>query len=275
MRTPKEVVIRVAVYVWVIVLMAFFLIPILYAILTAFQPALVSMSPVPQWIFTPTIESFVSLFRDSAFLGPLLNSIQSSLISVVLALVISAPAAYAMSRARVSSAGVIGFWLLAARALPAIGLAIPAYAIFTQVGLNDTLTALLIVYLPFNVALATIMLKVFLDGVPTEIDEAASIDGSGPFRTMVTVILPIARPGLASVSILTFLFSWNNFLFPLVLTGSKSGTIPLVLQQFIGSYSLQWNEVMAGVVVLSLPLIVLAAAFGKYMVGGLAVGSGK
>jgi multiple sugar transport system permease protein len=89
------------------------------------------------------------------------------------------------------------------------------------------------------------------------------------------VVLPIARPGLASVTIMTFLFAWNNFLFPLVLTGSKAATIPLALQQFLGSYTLQWNQVMAGVVLLSLPLIVLGTIFGKYMVGGLAAGSVK
>lgn len=266
---------RVLAYVFIGVVLFAFTLPTFYAVLTSLQPARVSINPVPQWIFMPTLDNFVSLFDDSSFLGPLLNSVQTSVGSALLALVISAPAAYALSRARVSSAGIVGFWLLVARALPAIGLAIPAYAIFNQIGLSDTLVALLIVYLPFNVALATIMLKVFIDGIPRELDEAAAIDGAGPLRTMVRVVLPIARPGLASVTIMTFLFAWNNFLFPLVLTGSKAGTIPLALQQFLGSYTLQWNQVMAGVVLLSLPLIILGAIFGKYMVGGLAAGSVK
>jgi ABC-type glycerol-3-phosphate transport system permease component len=256
-------------------LLVFFLLPIIYAIVTAFQPPAVSLNPVPQWIFTPTFDNFVALFQESNFLGPLLNSIQVSIGSAVLALVISAPAAYALSRARISSAGILGFWLLAARALPAIGLAIPAYAIFNQVGLTDSLVALLVVYLPFNTALATIMLKVFIDGIPHELDEAAALDGSGPIRTMLSIILPIARPGIASVAIMTFLFAWNNFLFPLVLSGRSSQTIPMQLQQFLGSYSLDWNQVMAGVVVLSMPLILLAVFFGRYMVGGLAAGSVK
>lgn len=266
---------KIAAYIFIGVVLVAFTLPTFYAVLTSFQPARVSLNPVPQWIFVPTLDNFVSLFEDSSFLGPLLNSLQSSLGSAILAVVISAPAAYALSRAGVSSAGIIGFWLLAARALPAIGLAIPAYAIFNQLGIGDTLVALLIVYLPFNVALATIMLKVFIDGIPRELDEAAALDGAGPIRTMLRVVLPIARPGLASVTIMTFLFAWNNFLFPLVLTGSSAATIPLALQQFLGSYTLQWNQVMAGVVLLSLPLIVLGTIFGKYMVGGLAAGSVK
>ncbi|MFV0252755.1 MAG: carbohydrate ABC transporter permease [Beutenbergiaceae bacterium] len=273
-RRPRPIA-RAAAYAYLGLLLAFFMIPILYAVVTALQPPAVSLEPTPQWLFAPTLENFVSLFRDYEFLGPTLNSLQSSIVSALLALVVGAPAAYALSRARVSAAGFLGFWLLAARALPAIGLAIPAYAIFTQIGLGDTIPALLIVYLPFNVALATILLKVFLDGVPTDIDEAAAIDGAGPLRTLLVVIMPIARPGLASVTIMAFLFSWNNFLFPLVLTGNNAATIPLVLQQFLGSYTLQWNQVMAGVVLLSLPLIVLAGFFGKYMVGGLAAGSVK
>ncbi|MGO1971804.1 MAG: carbohydrate ABC transporter permease [Propionibacteriaceae bacterium] len=274
-RGPLALLRRVLGIGFIVIMLVLFTIPTLYAVLTALQPAKVSLNPVPQWIFVPTLDNFVALFEESSFLGPLLNSLQTSLGSALIALVISAPAAYALSRAKVSSAGVVGFWLLAARALPAIGLAIPAYAIFNQVGLSDTLVALLVVYLPFNVALATIMLKVFIDGIPRELDEAAAIDGAGPLRTMLQVVLPIARPGLASVTIMTFLFAWNNFLFPLVLTGSAAGTIPMALQQFIGSYTLQWNQVMAGVVLLSLPLIVLGAVFGKYMVGGLAAGSVK
>lgn len=266
---------RLAAYLFIAVMLVIFTLPTVYAVLTSLQPARVSINPVPQWTFRPTLDNFIELFAESSFLRPLLNSLRSSLGSAVLALVVSIPAAYAMSRARVSSAGVIGFWLLAARALPAIGLAIPAYAIFNKIGLGDSIVSLLIVYLPYNVALATIMLKVFFDGIPTELDEAAAIDGAGPLRTMIIVILPIARPGLASVGIMTFLFAWNNFLFPLVLTGSKSETIPLVLQKFLGSYTLQWNQVMAGVVLLSMPLILLAAVFGRYMLGGLAAGSVK
>lgn len=266
---------RVAAYVFIGVMLVIFTLPTLYALLTSLQPPDVTLNPTPQWIFRPTLDNFVSLFENYSFLGPLLNSAQTSIGSALIAVAISAPAAYALSRARVSSAGIIGFWLLAARALPAIGLAIPAYAIVNQVGMGDSLIPLLVVYLPFNVALATIMLKVFIDGIPRELDEAAAIDGAGPFRTMMRVVLPIARPGLASVTIMTFLFAWNNFLFPLVLTGSRGTTIPLALQQFLGSYTLQWNQVMAGVVLLSLPLIILGTFFGRYMVGGLAAGSVK
>lgn len=266
---------RLAAYAFIGLMLVIFTLPTLYALLTSLQPPDVTLNPVPQWIFRPTLDNFISLFDSYSFLGPLLNSAQTSIGSALLAVVISAPAAYALSRAGVSSAGIIGFWLLAARALPAIGLAIPAYAIVNQVGMGDSLIPLLVVYLPFNVALATIMLKVFIDGIPRELDEAAAIDGAGPLRTMIRVVLPIARPGLASVTIMTFLFAWNNFLFPLVLTGSRSTTIPLALQQFLGSYTLQWNQVMAGVVLLSLPLIILGAFFGRYMVGGLAAGSVK
>lgn len=262
-------------YLAIALLLVFFLLPVVYAVLTAFQPAIITSQAKPHWVFTPTLEAFRSLFEEYSFIGPLLNSIQSSLGSALIAVVVAAPAAYALSRSRSSSAGPMGFWLLCARALPAIGLSIPAYAIFNNLGLNDSLVALLVVYLPYNVALATILLKVYLDGIPHEIDEAAAIDGAGPLRTLWTVVLPIARPGLASVTIMTFLFAWNNFLFPLVLTGSRAGTVPLALQQFLGSYSLQWNQVMAGVVVLSLPLILLAVAFGKYVVGGLSAGSVK
>lgn len=266
---------RLAGYAFLLVLFAVFVIPLLYAVLTAFQPPSVTSKPSPHWFFTPTFDNFKALFKQYSFLPPLINSVESSLLSAVVALLVAVPAAYAMSRSRSTGAGPLGFWLLCARALPAIGLSIPAYAIFSKTGLSDTITALVLVYLPYNAALATILLRVFFNAIPAEMDEAASIDGAGRWRTMWSVVLPVARPGLASVAILTFLFSWNNFLFPLVLTGSRAGTIPIELEQFLGSYSLQWNQVMAGVVLLSLPLILLAVTMGKYMVRGLMAGSIK
>lgn len=266
---------RIVGYLFLVLLFAFFIVPALYAVITAFQPRLIANGLVPQWVFTPTIDNFISLFRDYSFLSPLINSIESSLGAMIIALVIAVPAAYAMSRSRSKPSGLLGIWLLSARALPAIGLGIPAYAIFSRIGLTDTIAALLLVYLPYNVALATILLRIFFNTIPQDLDEAASIDGAGRWRTMWHVVLPLAKPGLASVGVLTFVFSWNNFLFPLVLTGSKAGTIPVELQRFLGSQTLQWNEVMAGVVLLSLPMLVVAVAMGRYLVRGLMAGSGK
>lgn len=266
---------RAGAYTFLTIVFLLFAIPIVYAVLTAFQPALVSSLAQPQWIFRPTLHNFVALFSEYSFTAPLLNSLQSSLGSALLSMIIATPAAYALSRSRSRRRDFIGIALLFARALPAIGLSVPAYAIFTKLHLTDTIAALLIVYLPYNLALATILMRVFFDGVPRELDEAAAIDGAGPIQTLWRVILPLSTPGLASVAILAFLFAWNNFLFPLVLTGSRSGTIPLALQQFLGSYTLQWNQVMAGVVLLSLPLLLLSVVFGRYMVRGLTSGSVK
>lgn len=266
---------RVVGYAFLLLLFIFFVVPALYAVLTAFQPAIVSSRPTPQWIFKPTLDNFSALFQQFSFLHPLINSIESSLLATIAALVIAVPAAYAMSRAGTAASSPLGIWLLCARALPAIGLSIPAYAIFSKIGLNDTITALVLVYLPYNVALATILLRVFFNTIPLAIDEAASIDGAGRWRTMLQVVLPLAAPGVASVAILTFLFSWNNFIFPLVLTGSHADTLPIQLEQFIGNYSLQWNDIMAGIVLLSVPLILLALTMGRYMVRGLTAGSIK
>jgi ABC-type glycerol-3-phosphate transport system permease component len=256
-------------------LFVFFVAPALYAVLTAFQPPATTSEPTPQWVFTPTLQNFTDLFEQYSFLAPLLNSIESSIIAAIVALVIAIPAAYAMSRSRFSASGPLSIWLLCARALPAIGLAIPAYALFSKVGLNDTITALVLVYLPYNVALATILLRVFFNSISHELDEAATVDGAGRWRILFSIILPLAKPGLASVGILTFVFSWNNFLFPLVLTGSRAGTIPVQLERFLGSETLQWNEVMAAVVLLSLPLLLMAVLMGRYMVRGLTTGGIK
>lgn len=258
-----------------LVALLFFVFPVAYAVLTAFQPARVALNATPTYLFTPTMDAFRSLFQDYSFGPVVINSVLSSVGASALAVVIGVPAGYVMSRRRFLGRESLGFWLLCARALPAIGLGIPAYALFNRIAITDTLAALILVYLPYNVALTTIMMRVYFNGIPYEIDEAAAVDGAGRWYTLLRVVLPIARPGVASVAIMGFLFAWNNFFFPLVLTGSRAGTIPLALQQFLGSYTLQWNEVMAGVTLLSLPLVLLALVFGRYMIGGLAAGSVK
>jgi ABC-type glycerol-3-phosphate transport system permease component len=267
----RAVVVRLVLFIAFV----FFVFPVAYAVLTAFQPADVALNPTPTYVFVPTLDAFANLFETYAF-GPIvINSLGSSLGASALAVLIGVPAGYAMSRRSFTGRRKLAFWLLCARSLPAVGLGIPAYALFNQIDLTDTLLALILVYLPYNVALTTIMMRVYFDGIPKEIDEAAAVDGAGRWRILISVVLPVARPGVASVAIMCFLFSWNNFFFPLVLTGSRAATIPLALQQFLGSYTLQWNEVMAGVTLLSLPLILLALVFGRYMIGGLAAGSVK
>ena len=249
--------------------------PSAIALITSLEPTADLVSNHPIWTFAPQFGNFTQLFAQGGLLHSFLNSALSSGLSAIVALVIGVPAAYALSRARVRGYWAIVAALLSARALPAVGIAIPLFVVFTHLHLIDTVWALVIAYLPFNVALVVWLMREYLESVPRELDEAAQVDGCGRVQTLVFVVLPVTLPALASTTIFAFLYGWNNFFYPLVLTNHNATTVPVALTQFIGEYTVNWGEIMAGVVVLSVPMIALAYAVKRYMVGGLSQGAIK
>lgn len=249
--------------------------PLLYVLATSLQPPEVANSPEPAWIFQPTLGNYETLLVKQNFLPYFQNSLVSSLGASLISIIVAAPAAYALSRKTFT-----GFWgivtsILAMRALPAVAVAIPFYVIYSTLGLLDTVLSLVLVYLPFNVAVAVWLLRGYFEAVPISLDEAAMVDGCSPVRTLFSIILPVVAPGLAGTFIVTFLFGWNNFLFPLVFTSSQARTVPLALTQYIGEYVISWGPIMAGVVLLSAPLVLISFALRKYMISGLSAGAVK
>lgn len=269
---PAESALRLVVQLTIAVVL---LTPVALAIVTALQPATVSLTGRPTLAFVPTLENFFNLFGAFELGRPLLNSALSSGIAMVVALLIGLPAAYALSRVRVRGSLGITTALFVARGLPAIGVAIPLYTFFAGVGLVDTIWALVIVYLPFNIALVVWLMQSYFDSVPVELDEAASIDGASRLTTLLRIVLPVSGPGVVSTALLTFMYGWNNFFYPLVFTNREAVTIPVALTQFLGDYSVNWGGLMAGVVLLSAPMVLLGYLLRRYMVSGLTSGSVK
>ncbi|MGV8970677.1 MAG: carbohydrate ABC transporter permease [Rhodoglobus sp.] len=246
-----------------------------YALLTSLQPRSVSLIPEPTYFFTPTLDNFLNLFSTYDFAPFFINSFLSSAGATAIGLVVGVPAAYALSRASFRGKNGVFLALLVTRALPAIGVAVPFFVMFTAARLVDTVFALIVVYSPFCIGLVAWLMQNYFDSVPRSLDEAASLDGCGRFGTLMRILLPLSGPGLAATSIFAFLFGWNNFLYPLVLTQTRATTVPVALTQFIGEYTVNWGQIMAGVVVLSVPLILFAFLFRKYMVAGLSQGAVK
>lgn len=247
--------------------------PSLLAIATALEPSRLAIQGTPHWLFVPSLHNFEDLVRDYPLGKAFFNSVVSSALAAAIGLAAGLPAAYALSRAEVRGRTSIAASLLTSRALPAIGVAIPFFLLFTDWHLIDTVWALVIVYLPYNTALVVWFMQTYFANVPRELDEAAWVDGASRVRVFATVVLPVARPGVIASGIYAFLFGWNNFFYPLILTQRNAETIPVLLTQFIGEYSVNWGAVMAGVVVLSIPMLVAAFGLRRYMVAGLAQGA--
>lgn len=259
-----------AVAIAVVILVLMF--PIIWMILASFKTGLDITNPARTFSFTPTLANFENVFEKQDFARFMLNSFIVAASSVVISLLVGLPAAYAISRYKMFRAAGTVFL---ARIIPAIALLVPWYFLFAQIGLVGSFASLILshvfVGLPFVVA---IMIG-FFDGMSIELEEAGLVDGLTRYGAFVRVTLPLAVPGIATASILSFIFSWNNFLFALVLSGQSTKTLPAALMNFIAYQGIDWGGLMAASVVITVPVIVISLFVQRYIVSGLTAGATK
>jgi len=231
------------------------------------------------WGFTPTLSNFEGVFGDEFQLkANFANSAIVALVTTAMTVIIAGLAAYSLSQGRWAGRfkGVMMVWLLGVAILPPIALVPAYYLIFTTTRFYNTKLALILVYALLNLPLSIWLLKFHFDGVPREFREAAVVDGSGPFGTLWHVFRPLAGPSLASVALLAFLFSWNEFLLALSLTSSPAAqTVPVGVAGFVQEYRVAFGPMAAAAVWACVPAIVLAILAQKRLVAGLTLGGLK
>lgn len=221
------------------------------------------------------LSAFVAVMRDYNFAQLMFNSTYISLVTVALTLVLAISGAYAIARLQFPGRDALAGSILLIYLFPAIVLAIPLYVMFAQVGLRDTHAGLLVVYLAQTVPVALYMLRSYFETLPKDLEEAGMVDGLTRLGVIVRITLPLALPALASVALYTFMIAWNEFLFanllldtPELFTLSK-GMVTLNNQEVPRQY------LMAGAVIVTLPVMVLFFLFERYLVGGLTAGGVK
>lgn len=222
-------------------------------------------------LFTPTLRHYSALI-ESQFLKSFLNSVVSSGVSTVAALLIGAPAAYALSRWRFRARRTVAMWILATRMAPQIAFTIPFFLAFRLVGLSDTVWGLALIYLTFNLALVIWMMRSFFDAIPTMLEEAAWIDGCSLWGAFLRITLPLTAPGLAATAVLCFIFSWNDFFYALILTRTNAMTAPVAIVNFMQYEGWEWGKMAAGGVLVMLPVLLFTLLVRKWLVSGLVSG---
>jgi ABC-type glycerol-3-phosphate transport system permease component len=266
--------------VWVIA-------PIAFTVQSSFSnPGEMAAQP-PHWIpQNPTLDNYWSVFNSATdasgqytseqggrMWSALLNSFFVGIMVAISNLVIGGLAGYAYSRYRFRGSRAGFLFLLATRVVPGIALVVPFYALFRQVGLINTPWALIIAYNIFTLPLSIWLLKSYFDHLPREIEEAASVDGAGRWRTLVIIVAPLARPGLVATGLLVFLEAWSEFFFAVVLTNQL--TVPPLLAGYQSLQTFTWNTLAAATVISLIPPVLLAVVFQRYIVSGLSAGSVK
>lgn len=271
---------RVLAYFIILTFIVVTQIPIYFTAITAFKPEKEIYRSDITWLpQNPTLDNFhkilmVEEHRD--FTVYIVNSLGIAGIATAIVLVLGTLAGYAFSKYRFRGSGLLLLLILVVRVIPPVTLLTPLYKLATWLGIYDTWTVLIwaniYMYLPFTIWL----LKAFFDTVPSTLPEAAKIDGCSNFGAFRRVVLPVIFPGIAAGAILTFLYSWNHFLFALALTSTPSAkTIPVGLFDFVGDFYIDWGSMCAAALVAAIPALIFIVFFQKYIVSGLLSGAIK
>jgi len=253
-----------------------FIFPVFAIILISFQGGADALSWPPKLLFRPTLENYFNILSLYPFADYLRNSLVVTICATGLSLVLGLPAAYALSRFQMRQKENVALWFLSLRVLPPIAVVIPFFILLRNARLLDNPIGLILVYLTFNVPFVIWVSRGFFREVETEIQDAALVDGCSILGVFVRVALPIARGGIAATAILTALYTWNEFIFALVLTSTEHAmTMPVAVTLFIRETGIGWGNIGAAVVFMFLPMFILTLSVQRYIVSGLSLGAVK
>jgi multiple sugar transport system permease protein len=259
-------------YCLILVIVIPFIFPLLWIFSASFktQAQIVSMPPV--WFIKPTLENYRRVFTEQDFSLYLSNSLVIAVGSSILSLIIGLPAAYTISKYRQKK---IGVFILVARLMPGISFLIPWFIFFSKLGLVDTFIALISSHMLVNLPLVVWIMINYFDGLPSDLEEAARVDGCTVQGMFLRIILPLSAPGILTATTLSFMFSWNNFMFSMVLSTQQTKTLPIAVYNFVSYAEVNWGSVMAATVVIIAPAIILAMISQRYVIKGLTTGAVK
>jgi len=261
-----------AVLAWTLTLL--FFAPVAWMVLTSLHVEADAATNPPSLLAPLTLDNYAALF-DRDITPYLINSFTASVVSTLLVLLLAVPAAYALAIRPVEKWTDVMFFFLSTKFLPPIAALLPIYLLVKEAGMLDNIYTLVILYTSMNLPIAVWMMRSFLAEVPVEILEAAEVDGAGLIRTLVSIVMPIAAPGLAATSLICFIFSWNEFMFAVNLTSVRASTAPIFLVGFISSQGLFLAKLCAAATLVSLPVLIAGFAAQDKLVRGLSLGAVK
>ncbi|WP_369745192.1 carbohydrate ABC transporter permease [Paenarthrobacter sp. AMU7] len=265
------------VWVFVVAVMAFSLIPFYWLVNTSLKKG-ASLSQGELFPSQPTLENYLVVFQNPEFLLALRNSVIIAVVTTTVALVFASFAAYALARLKMRRKAMILTLILSVTTFPAIAIAAPMFSIWREIGLYDTLLGLIIPKLTFALPLAIYTLTSFFKEIPRELEESAYMDGATPFVAFRKVILPLAVPGLATTAILVFISVWNEFLLAVTLTTSpEARPVPVAIAFFSGTseFDQPLGTISAASVIITVPLVILVLVCQKRIVSGMTAGAVK
>ena len=275
--SPASVGADAALLVWFV----FSLFPLVWMVLLALKTNAEQISTY--FAFTPTLENFAIVLSDEGtrltsvnFTQAIFTSVVNCVGAVIVSLVIGIPAAYAAGRWQYRGSNDVMFTILSFRFAPELMVIVPLFVIYNQIGLFDTNVGMIWVLQLVTMPLIVWILRSYFQDMPAELEQAALLDGYTRRRAFVMVALPLVRPGIAAAALLAFIFAWNNYVFPLILTGSQHTPVTVAVTRFLGGGGqAYYNLTAAAALIAALPPLLVALSIQRYLVRGLSFGAVK
>ena len=268
----KKIILNIIFYLIVVGIALVVLFPFLWMLSSSFKTQVDIISWPPKFIFTPTLQNYLKVFGEQNFLKYFFNSTIVGAVSVGLSLVLGLPAAYSIARYAQKKLAV---FILLARLMPGISFLMPWYIIFSRLNLMDSYIALILSHMLIALPIVVWIMSTYFSTIPREMEESAMVDGATRQYAFFAIILPLSGPGIITATTLSFIFSWNNFMFSQVLSMEKTKTLPIAVYNFVSYAEVDWGGVMAAAVAIMTPAIILTMIFQKYVVKGLTMGAVK
>ena len=259
-------------YTILVIVLFFTLFPLLWMILASFKTNAQLLNMENLLVFEPTMKNYYNVFVTYDFIKPFYNSFYIALVSTVLALLIGLPAAYAIARAKLH---MFSGAILVIRIVPIITFLVPWYTLFSKLGLANTYISLILCHMIVALPLIVWIMIPHFETLPLELEQSAWFDGCSRIGGFARIVLPLAVPGILTCSIMAFIFSWNNFMFALVLASTSTRTLPMAIFQFVAYSYTDWGGIMAAATVITLPIIVISLCLQRYVVAGMTAGAVK
>ncbi len=280
-RTQTYYASRTLFYIVLAIIFVYIVFPFYWAFRSSITPdGELFVTPVHYWPATPTFAHYEQVFGDGQFVRALGNSSLVAVTSTLLSLFIGTVGAYALGRFRFKGRLPVMYLILSMTMFPSIAILGSLFDLVRRFGLYNNLISLIITYLVFTLPFTVWVLTSFFQSLPKELEEAAYVDGCTPLQTLYKVMLPLVAPGMVTTGLLAFIAAWNEFLFAVsFLQTPENRTVPLAIFLFAtssgGGYEIPWGAIMAGTIVVTIPLIVLTLIFQNRIISGLTAGAVK
>lgn len=275
----KPLSLKIGIIVVALIVCLFCIFPFCWMISVSFKPASEVYAPPTLFPKAPTLDGYRNMLATTgafSFTTWLKNSVIASLCTTLFSLIIATLGAYGLARFRSRGRNALAYLILTTQVIPGALIIVPLYIIMSNLNLLDNMIGLILAYTTFTVPFCTWMMKGYFDSISPTIDEAAMVDGANRFQVFTRIVLPLSLPGLAATTIFAFISGWNEYVFASILLRSyENWTLPIGIASFQGQYDTNWGTLMAGAVMITVPVVLIFWLLQKHLVAGMTAGAVK